>query len=319
MARRRRSQGLAGITAGLVVRRDRGHLGRPPRGLPLDDVTVVVDPMLLLLSSSNLVGLEPLMRMRWMPRDVALQAPHRFTSGLAFADAPFDIARVVGSQRSRTDTIRHTAMLASRLPPRLSRCRCCLPEDASSGDTPQGAATEASDLSRSGLSPAAIINATANVRSDALLFEQPFEGGERDGRLERRPESGRLNVEMSPPPSETEHRHAVPVDSLDETDEEQLHHLCDRLTGKTLTKFIGRGHDQCVGLVRRHVTGLDRGAARRNDRMASTGPSTNFGVMRSSPASAVLATSASTASDLPRRRRAAGSAGTPRAPSPQRQ
>ena len=47
-----------------------------------------------------------------------------------------------------------SARLASRLPPRLSRWRTTLPEDASTGETLQRLAKEASLLSLSGLSPA---------------------------------------------------------------------------------------------------------------------------------------------------------------------
>src|SRR5215211_8561833 len=47
-----------------------------------------------------------------------------------------------------------SARLASRLPPRLRRCRTTFPEGASTGETPQRLAKEASLLRRSGLSPA---------------------------------------------------------------------------------------------------------------------------------------------------------------------
>ena len=47
-----------------------------------------------------------------------------------------------------------SALLAARSPPRLSRCRIVLPDDAGTGLTPQSAAKLASDRSRSGLSPA---------------------------------------------------------------------------------------------------------------------------------------------------------------------
>lgn len=58
-------------------------------------------------------------------------------------------------------TMRHSALLASRLPPRLSRWRTILPEDASTGLAPHRAAEEASVRIRSGLSPAATSNAEA--------------------------------------------------------------------------------------------------------------------------------------------------------------
>ena len=63
----------------------------------------------------------------------------------------------VGScQRRRTTTARCRAALACRFPPRLSRCRLVLPEDAGIGLAPHRAAKAASECSRSGLSPAAV-------------------------------------------------------------------------------------------------------------------------------------------------------------------
>src|SRR5215210_8501431 len=53
----------------------------------------------------------------------------------------------------RTTQIKCRARLASRLPPRLRRCLTTLPEDASTGETPQRLAKEASLPSLSGLSP----------------------------------------------------------------------------------------------------------------------------------------------------------------------
>src|SRR6266508_2809435 len=52
-------------------------------------------------------------------------------------------------------TIRHSALLAIRSPPRFSRCRLVLPEEAGSGATPYSLAKAASLDNRSGLSPAA--------------------------------------------------------------------------------------------------------------------------------------------------------------------
>ena len=71
-------------------------------------------------------------------------------------------ARVV-SQRRRTSATRQGATFASRFPPRLGRCRCCLPDGASTGDTPQSAAKDASECKRWGLSPPAIISAAATL------------------------------------------------------------------------------------------------------------------------------------------------------------
>src|SRR5829696_5479558 len=53
------------------------------------------------------------------------------------------------------------ALLARRSPPRLSRRRWVLPEEASTGLTPQSAAKDASLWRRSGLSPAVMSSAAA--------------------------------------------------------------------------------------------------------------------------------------------------------------
>jgi hypothetical protein len=57
--------------------------------------------------------------------------------------------------------MRQSAALACRSPPRLSRWRVVLSEDACCGLTPHSAAKEASLRSRSGLSPAAMSRAAA--------------------------------------------------------------------------------------------------------------------------------------------------------------
>ena len=75
------------------------------------------------------------------------------------------------SQRSRTMAMRHRALLASRLPLRLSRWRTVRPEDASMGLVPHSAAKDASLRIRSGLSPAA----TSSV--EATLNRPGFPGG----------------------------------------------------------------------------------------------------------------------------------------------
>ena len=68
---------------------------------------------------------------------------------------------VVWSQRIRVVAIRHKALLAWRSPPRLRRWRTIGPEDAWTGLAPHRAAKDASDLMRSGLSPAATNKAAA--------------------------------------------------------------------------------------------------------------------------------------------------------------
>ena len=82
--------------------------------------------------------------------DVALEAAHDLAAGLALG-----VVILGSSQRSRTMAMRHSALLASRLPLRLSRWRTIGPEDASMGLVPHSAAKDASLRIRSGLSPAA--------------------------------------------------------------------------------------------------------------------------------------------------------------------
>jgi hypothetical protein len=54
-----------------------------------------------------------------------------------------------------------SARLASRLPPRLSRCLTTLPEEASMGETPQRLAKDASLFNLLGLSPTATSSVAA--------------------------------------------------------------------------------------------------------------------------------------------------------------
>src|SRR5680860_1369 len=56
--------------------------------------------------------------------------------------------------RQRLMAIMCRAELAARSPPRLSRCRVVIPDEAGSGAAPQSIAKEASEARRSGLSPA---------------------------------------------------------------------------------------------------------------------------------------------------------------------
>src|SRR4051812_4161132 len=85
--------------------------------------------------------------------DVAFEAPHDLFDGLALHGAPGPCRpRVRGSWARRMRTMRHSAALACRSPPRLSRWRRCLPEEASTGLTPHSAANPASLSSRRGLS-----------------------------------------------------------------------------------------------------------------------------------------------------------------------
>src|SRR5680860_1420326 len=69
---------------------------------------------------------------------------------------------MVGScQRIRTTTARNSAEFAWRLPPRLSRWRLVLPDDAGIGQTPHSLAKAASERIRLLLSPAATSNSAA--------------------------------------------------------------------------------------------------------------------------------------------------------------
>lgn len=81
-------------------------------------------------------------------------------------------ARVRGSEIVRTWAMIHSALLAARSPPRLSRCLLVLPDEASTGLAPHSAAMAASPWSRSGLAPA-VTRSWAAVTADAVAGEQP--------------------------------------------------------------------------------------------------------------------------------------------------
>ena len=68
---------------------------------------------------------------------------------------------VAASVRIRVVAIRHSALLACRLPPWLRRCRTVCPDDAWTGLAPHSAAKDRSELIRSGLSLAAASSAEA--------------------------------------------------------------------------------------------------------------------------------------------------------------
>src|SRR5215204_1967836 len=90
-----------------------------------------------------------------LPGYVPFEAPHNLLLGLALRAATRDVARRVRSSiLMRTTQIKCRERLASRFPPRLRRCLTTLPEDASTGETPQRLAKEASLLNLSGLSQA---------------------------------------------------------------------------------------------------------------------------------------------------------------------
>src|SRR5215204_2335536 len=74
------------------------------------------------------------------------------------------------SRPIRTMQIMYNARLASRLPPRLRRCRTTLPEEAWTGETPQRLAKEASLFNLSGLS----LNAWCELSGRDLRGRCPF-------------------------------------------------------------------------------------------------------------------------------------------------
>ena len=95
--------------------------------------------------------------------------------------------------RMRTTQIRCRARLASRLPPRSRRWRTTLPEEASTGDTPQRLANDASlpNLSgkcslatiRSGVAAWSVPMAGRAVSSGSALRDQTIELGVETGDL----------------------------------------------------------------------------------------------------------------------------------------
>jgi hypothetical protein len=70
-------------------------------------------------------------------------------------------------------TIRHSAELACRSPPRLSRWRRCFPEEAAAGLEPHSAAKLASVCSRPGLSPAVVSRMLATWVPAPALARNP--------------------------------------------------------------------------------------------------------------------------------------------------
>ena len=69
-------------------------------------------------------------------------------------------------------TMRQSALLAMRSPPRLRRCRLVLPDEAGTGDTPHKLANAASERRRSGLSPAATKSAPATSGPTPVRYAQ---------------------------------------------------------------------------------------------------------------------------------------------------
>ena len=95
---------------------------------------------------------------------------------------------MAGSVRIRVVAIRHRALLACRLSPRLRRCRTVRPDDAWTGLTPHSAAKDRSDFIRSGLSPAATSSLGGSVGADTV--------GGQQGRVGLGTETADLDVEL---------------------------------------------------------------------------------------------------------------------------
>ena len=91
-------------------------------------------------------------------------------------------------------TMRHSALLALRSPPRLSRLRLVRPEEASIGATPHRWAKAASLRRRPGLSPAETSRAARCVRSHTVGTHQ-LRGGGGDQRLQHSVEPLALRLE----------------------------------------------------------------------------------------------------------------------------
>jgi hypothetical protein len=93
--------------------------------------------------------------------DVALEAAHHLVLRFALGDAPRHVVAggLVTAQPYDQDDVQ--GPVASRLLPRLSRCRIVLPLETSSGLTPQSLAKAASLRIRPGLSRRAVSSVAA--------------------------------------------------------------------------------------------------------------------------------------------------------------
>ena len=105
---------------------------------------------------------------------------------ISFFDSPSAVrrpayARVGGWELIRVNTIRHSAWLACRSPPGLSRCRTVLPEDAGIGAAAHRCAPGGLAAQPAGVVPGRDEQQRRGVRADAVKAEQA--GG--PGRHER--------------------------------------------------------------------------------------------------------------------------------------
>src|SRR5918994_5059724 len=96
------------------------------------------------------------------PGNVALEAADDLSLALAFCGTPCDVllGATISSHTSQTDHVQRSVGVPVAYI-RLRRWRTTFPEEASTGDTPQTRAKEASLLNLSGLSPATISNVAA--------------------------------------------------------------------------------------------------------------------------------------------------------------
>src|SRR5215470_6319383 len=109
-------------------------------------------------------------------------------------------ARVRGSEMVRRWAMTHSALLAARSPPRLSRWRLVLPDEACTGLAPHKAASAASPRSRPGLAPAVIRSWAAVTAPAPWRASRAGACGEQGGDLGF--ELARFGVQGQPPPAQ---------------------------------------------------------------------------------------------------------------------
>ena len=86
--------------------------------------------------------------------EIALEAADDLELGVALGGLLREVGLGFRVQADAADDGECSARLACRSPPRLSLCRCVIPEEAGRGATPHSIAKAASDFIRLGLSPA---------------------------------------------------------------------------------------------------------------------------------------------------------------------
>src|SRR5215472_10010003 len=219
-------------------------------------------------------------------------------------------ALVRGSWARRVMAIVHSAELACRSPPRLSRRRICLPEEASTGLAPHSAAKLASVRTRPGLSPAVASRAAATWGSYPFLGQELFGGGVTHEFVQCGIQPGDLNGELLVAVGHAGHRGLGALGRAGRVAGAepgcQLHPPRTGQPGQLLAHLLRCGEDQVAQLVAGWVRALTAPArATRSARMDSAAPSRLFGTPAASPLrAATAAATASAASDLPRWRRA---------------